>query len=292
MAKETKIQWCDSTFNPWWGCAKVSPGCDNCYAADIAKRFKRCEWGAGKPRVRTSQKNWDEVLKWNEKARETGVRTRIFCGSMCDWLDPEVPVDWLTELLYLIWSTPNLDWLLLSKRPELWAQRMHEVIDRVVCVIPGLPPAWLSGNSPENIWLGTTVENQEQANKRIPELLKIPAKVHFLSCEPLLGEINIRAAFPADHHIADISHGGQNPADIDWVICGCESGAKRRPMDINAALSLQRKCHDAKVPFFMKQMETFNPVGRASRNNVYTVSTDIENFPNQLQVRQFPTTNQ
>jgi protein gp37 len=264
MAKETKIQWCDSTFNPWWGCTKISPGCENCYAADIAQRFKRCEWGDNKQRVRTSPNSWNEPRKWNKKAEKTGVRTRVFAGSMCDWLDPTIPAHWLADFLILIAETPHLNWLLLTKRIELWKSRIEEARTQLQTTRPsdasgtphdvaeGMCNAWLNGTPPSNIWLGTTVENQKQANKRIPELLKIPAKIRFLSCEPLLGEINIRTAFPADHHIADVKHGGQNPADIDWVICGGETGAKARLMHPAWARSLRDQCAAANGPFFFK----------------------------------------
>ena len=118
MAETTKIQWCDATFNPWIGCSKVSPGCANCYAErDFDLRKHVAKWGAGQPRHRTSVSYWKEPLKWNRHAPmlASGVRPRVFCGSLCDWLDDEVPVEWLADLLDLIRRTPNLDWLLLTQ---------------------------------------------------------------------------------------------------------------------------------------------------------------------------------
>lgn len=120
MGSTTKISWCDSTFNPWIGCTKISPACANCYAADMMHRWGKDLWGPGKPRQRTSAANWRQPLKWEAEAARTGIRRKVFCGSLCDCLDPEVPIEWLADLLGLIFRTPHLDWLLLTKRPEMW----------------------------------------------------------------------------------------------------------------------------------------------------------------------------
>lgn len=194
MAENSAISWTDHTFNPWMGCTKVSEGCKNCYAErDFDKRRHLVEWGPGKPRVRTSEANWKKPLAWNRKAEKDGVRPRVFCASLADWLDPEVPVAWLADLLVLIEDTPNLDWLLLTKRPELWRDQIGRVV-----VIHGSPyligseiaSRWLNNEAPSNVWIGTTVENQKNAG-RIPHLLSIPARVRFLSCEPLLGPLDV-----------------------------------------------------------------------------------------------------
>src|SRR5581483_1094173 len=154
MSENTKIEWCDHTFNPWMGCTKVSPGCANCYAETMMDhRYGKVRWGKGKPRQRTSSANWKLPLKWNKKLSYrctscgtvfpdseleevlgwecldcntvcSPVRPRVFCASLADWLDDEVPIEWLADLLALIYSTPNLDWLLLTKRPQNWATRM------------------------------------------------------------------------------------------------------------------------------------------------------------------------
>lgn len=220
MAKNSPIEWTDHTFNMWFGCTKVSPACVHCYAEKstpvrIARARGRELWGKGQPRQRTREANWKEPLKWNNYAicdecgeqwfkgnvgalcgggalfGCTGVlrRPRVFCASLADWLDDEVPIEWLADLLKLIHDTPTLDWLLLTKRPENFFERVDDAYDHSHG--EGWQSLWTQGDAPENVWIGTTVENQEYADKRIPELLKIPAKVRFLSCEPLLGPVNL-----------------------------------------------------------------------------------------------------
>lgn len=222
MASETNISWCDKTFNPWTGCTKVSPGCANCYAETWAKRTGTVKWGAGQPRRRT--KTWGDPMKWNREVlqyQKPIVRPRVFCASLADWLDHEVPTAWLLDLIVLIRETPNLDWLLLTKRPENFFPRLMEALTMAVTVShDGITAQyiqdWIDGDAPKNIWIGTTAENQEQANKRIPALLKIPARVRFLSCEPLLGPVCIPDAFPQTG-IESLPLGEGQKA-IQWVI--------------------------------------------------------------------------
>lgn len=281
MAQNSNISWTDHTFNPWIGCAKVSPGCANCYAAEQNKLRKWTadgEWG--KERRRTSPDNWKQPLRWNQAPSrcplcgKTGAilkcacevvaesfRPRVFCASLADWLDDEVPVEWLADLLALIHATPNLDWLLLTKRPENWLRRMRGV---EVALNVGENPseAWartcdwlILGKPPANVWLGTTVENQDCAERRIPELLKIPAKVRFLSVEPMLGPVNLIDFHPFSMQHPDLLHRccGILGPELNWVICGGESGPQRRPFEIGWAESLAEQCTAAGVPFFMKQ---------------------------------------
>ena len=172
MGKNSKIEWCDHTFNPWIGCTKVSPGCENCYAERDNKRFKWNPegWGPGKARKRTSKVNWLNPLNWNRKAEREGTRPRVFCGSLCDIFDFEVLGVWLWDLMGLIRSTPNLEWLLLTKRiGNVWP-----------------PDNWFS-----NARLGITVCNQEEADRDIPKLLKLGVP-NFLSIEPMLGPIDLK----------------------------------------------------------------------------------------------------
>lgn len=281
--KDSKIEWCDHTFNPWIGCTKVSPGCANCYAEARDQRFAGgAHWGKGAPRQRTSEANWKQPLRWNKtekwdcpacatshttEIQPVGTlwechctephfgcherRPRVFCASLADWLDDEVPLEWLADLLSLIRSTPNLDWLLLTKRPENWESRIAPLAnfrdfgsDQFLWELK-----WLAlGIAPSNVWIGTTVEDQERADQRIPELLEIPAKVRFLSCEPLLGPLNLEPAFS---FIRDVHH---KDAPIHWVICGGESGPNARPMHPDWAMSLRDQCAEAQTAFFMKQM--------------------------------------
>jgi len=275
MAENSKIEWTDHTFNPWTGCAKVSPGCAHCYAEGWAKRSGIVQWGPGKPRRRTSVAKWREPLKWNatqfaecmacrcRREFKPGlceccdgnqfrpVRPRVFCASLADWLDDEAPIEWLADLLLLIHQTPNLDWLLLSKRPQNFQDRIKGVLQTGVYSehTDGWLSEWRHGSKlPANVWIGTTVEDQTRADERIPELLKIPARVRFLSCEPLLGPVDLQLEADPPRNT------GLPRCRVDWVIAGGESGPGDRPMHPDWARSLRDQCQAAGVPYFMKQM--------------------------------------
>lgn len=280
MSENSKIEWCDHTFNPWIGCTKVSPGCANCYACDQDKhrRWTPHGWGKGKPRRRTSATTWRLPIKWNQRhdnvlfdhaqlcAQDIAAgqhvpapeRPRVFCASLADWLDDEVPIDWLGALLTLIFSTPTLDWLLLTKRPENF-HRLEEAkfASDYQCSVG----SWLDGNPPANVWLGTSVEDQQRADERIPRLLSIPARVRFLSCEPLLGPVDLSAFIGRAPNITGDRIDPYN-AGLDWVIAGGESGRKARPMDPACARLLRDQCRSAGVPFLFKQWGTWLPAGQ------------------------------
>jgi protein gp37 len=256
------------TFNPWIGCTKVDELCANCYAAtqDNFRHWTPEGWGPGKPRKRTSVANWAKVKAWNAMAERLGVRLRVFSASLADWLDDDgVPIEWFSDLLDLVRTTPNLDWLLLTKRPENWRRRIEAIKTGNVDLAAWLL-AWLLGpgefgtgpfdglqspGAPDNVWLGTSVGTQKSADKRIPELLKIPARVRFLSCEPLLGPVE----FSNVTNRADCVQQLGKPAldGIHWVICGGESGGKARPMHPDWARSLRDQCTAVGVAFFFKQ---------------------------------------
>ena len=232
MAKNSQIEWTHHTFNPWWGCQKVSPACDNCYAELWAKRMGRQLWGKDAPRRFFSEAHWREPLKWDNEARTAGIRKRVFCASMADVFELRADLNEERARLWeLIWNTPNLDWLLLTKRPQN--------VERLV--------PW-SNEWPANVWLGTSVENQALAEKRLPFLLRIPAAVRFLSCEPLLGELDLRPWFKRS--------GLQS---IDWVIAGGESGGGSRPMHPDWAVSLLQQCQGFEIPFHFKQWGNWVP---------------------------------
>lgn len=248
MAENTKIQWADHTFNPWIGCTKVSEGCKFCYAEtqDNHRKWTPEGWGPGKPRKRTSAANWKKPLKWDKEAQEEGVRRRVFCASLADVFDDEVPQEWRDDLWQLVQATPNLDWLLLTKRP----QSIHGMV----------PACWSGGEWPANAWLGVTAENQQRADERIPLLLDCPAPVRFLSCEPLLGPLDLTqytCSFRDTSPDVITIH-----REIAWVICGGESGPNARRMDPEWALHLQRQCRAPalfglfSVNFFFKQAGT------------------------------------
>lgn len=280
MGKITKVEWADHTFNPWRGCTKVSEACRNCYAESQAKRNPGVLgiWGDSGTRVVASEATWKEPLKWDRKAKAAGVRRRVFCASMADvfedwrkemlssngnplwWCggslsNSPVPKGGFPEGIECRWATmqdvrrrmfslaevtKNLIYLLLTKRPE-------NVLNMV-------PSSWLE-SWPENVWIGTTVENQQTADERIPHLLRVPAKVRFMSCEPLLGPINLIPHRNADGEVV-ISQG----INADWVIAGGESGPHARPMHPDWARALRDQCQAAGVPFFFKQWGCWEPV--------------------------------
>ena len=250
MGTNSKIEWCDHTFNPWWGCVKVSEGCANCYAETFANRFGNW-WGPDAERRFFGAKHWNDPLRWNRKAERDGVRAKVFCGSMCDFLEDRADLKELRGALYnLIYDTPMLDWLLLTKRPE----NRHL-----------LPLYWLGGGWPDNAWLGVTAENQRTADERIPLLLQIPAAVRFVSCEPLLEMIDIRdvlasgtlSYLDAPYYTADDVLNSQY---IDLVIVGGESGPGARPMHPEWARGLRDQCQAAGVAFHFKQHGSYKEI--------------------------------
>lgn len=268
MAETTKIEWADATLNMWWGCTKVSEACRNCYADSLAHRWGKDVWGPGKPREDHRAGATKLARKLNRQAEREGRRLRVFCLSMGDWLDPEVPAEWLRDLLSLVMECQHLDWLLLTKRPELWDQRMAAV-ELVDPVGPHLM-WWAERVAPENVWVGTTVEDQERADQRIPALLAIPARVRFLSCEPLLGPVDIAELNPV------VRAAGAWPS-IQWIIAGGESGHGARPMHPDWARSLRDQAQEARVAFFMKQMG-----GSTSKRG------ELEEIEPDLRIREVP----
>jgi protein gp37 len=249
MGKTSKIEWTDATFNPWVGCTKVSPGCDHCYAEGWAKRSGLVKWG--ETRRRTSPATWKEPLTLEREAAAAGVRKRVFCASLADVFDNQVPDEWREDLFRLILRTPHLDWLLLTKR-----------IGNVKAM---LPADW--GDGFPNVWLGISIVNQEEADRDIAKLLKIPARIRFLSCEPLLEAVDLT------RWLVD------GPRTIEWVICGGESGAHARPMQIEWALTMKEDCRREGVAFFMKQ---------GSKTAAWPDFDNIATFPQRLQVREWP----
>lgn len=229
MAKDSGIEWTHHTFNPWWGCVKLSPACAHCYAESWARRVGMDLWGGAAPRRFFGDKHWREPLKWNSEAERLGKRARVFCASMADVFEPRADLDpWRKRLWELIEGTPHLDWLLLTKRPG-----------HIKHVYP-----WTHVPR-ENVWLGTTAENQRWADRRIDRLVTVDAHVRFLSCEPLLSAI-------------DLSHWLKRGA-ISWVIAGGESGGAARPTHPNWVRSLRDQCAAHRVPFHFKQWGHWSP---------------------------------
>ena len=235
MGAETAIPWCDSSYNPWIGCSKISPGCENCFAeAMMDKRLKQVKWGPGNPRKRTSIANRQKPSKWNLEAEKSGVRRRVFCASLADVFDNEVPTVWREDLFSMIRDTPNLDWIILTKR--------------IGNVSKMLPSDW--GEGYPNVWLLMTAVNQEEYDRDLMKLLDVPAVVHGVSIEPQLGPINL--------HLGGILSKDMNlgyapvGSVLDWIITGAESGHGARPYKEEWARSLRDQCSDVNA-FFYKQ---------------------------------------
>ena len=274
MAEKTGIAWCDHTFNPWIGCAKVSAGCAHCYAEAQNKRYAWVDgWGPQGTRRRTAATTWKEVEKWNRQAwvecpvcgwrgdpyRDTpchcvapyqDTRQRVFVGSLMDVLEERKELEaWREDLAELVERCTNLDFLFLTKRIENTDL---------------LPYRWNFIEWPANVWMGTTVENQAAVG-RIFRLLDTPAPVHFVSVEPMLEQVYL--GFPV----------GPNPKRDVWVICGGESGGGGRPMEEAWARDLLAQCRLANVPFFMKQLG-----GHPNKRH------GLMDLPEDLRVREFP----
>ncbi len=244
MSKNSKIEWTDHTFNPWIGCTKVSGGCVNCYAETLMDtRYKRVQWGINGTRSRTSANYWRQPLAWNQAAESAERRPRVFCASLADVFEDRAELEpWRTELLILIEQTRNLDWLILTKRPKN--------VKRMIMFAGYDPEVYLHRNP--HVWIGVSVEDQQRADERIPLLLDIPARVRFLSMEPLLGPVDLAERGRGWLFVNELANG--NRTGIHWVIVGGESGHNARPMHPDWARLIRDQCRAASVPFFMKQM--------------------------------------
>ena len=288
MGQKTAIEWTDHTFNPWWGCVKVSAACTHCYAETLAARW-RFKWGTTQTPRAFGDKHWNEPLAWNRKAVADGVRRRVFCASMADVFELRdnehgATLDTLRERLWtLIEATPGLDWQLLTKRP----QNIQAMV----------PPRWLSA-WPAHVWVGCTVENQAAADKRIPHLLSVPARVRFLSCEPLLGPVDLTAwigrntwlnsrLINCDEHTVvgedDACNGcpnggtecaGRWDRGLHQVIAGGESGPKARPTHPDWLRQLRDQCAEAGVAYMFKQFGAWAPMDIDRGGVVRLVDTD------------------
>lgn len=267
MGQGTKIEWADATFSPWIGCQKVSPACDNCYAEAWAVRYEaEPRWGAQAARRRTAPASWAAPRTWQRQAdrfeAQNGRARTVFCASLADVFDNQVPDAWRADLWSLIADCDRLIWLLLTKRPQN-IKRM-------------LPPDW--GEGWPHVWLGTTAENQAEADRRVPALCRVPAAGRFLSCEPLLERVELTPwldpsgaccgmdgalceGCPYQRAVLNEGHGGGGSVLVDWVIAGGETGRPARPTPLAAMTALRDQCVAAGVPFFFKQWGRWQPVG-------------------------------
>ncbi len=256
MGADSDISWTRHTFNPWIGCAKVTDGCRFCYAEAQSNRWKRAEWGVNAQRVMTSDTYWKQPFRWDAAALAALERHRVFCASLADVFDahPGV-VEQRARLWPLITATPNLDWLLLTKRPENVAAM--------------LPDDWGAGFA--NVWLGTTVEDERVA-ARIDALRTIPAAVRFLSVEPMIGPLELRGRLDG----------------IDWVIVGGESGHGARPLDLRWVRDVVDAALAAGAAVHVKQLGAAWSKETSFGWRVDPKGGNIERFPLDLRLRQYP----
>ena len=233
MAENSKIEWTTHTFNPWIGCTKVSPACDHCYAeAMMDTRYGRVRWGAGEDRQRTSASNWALPRRWNKMAPMEGIRPFVFCASLADVFDNEVDPMWRRDLFKLIEQTPNLVWLLLTKR--------------IGNVLKMTDPAACNPLLPRNVAVGATMANQEEYDRdrmKLADVARVCQPLFtFASIEPMLGPVILDKNAP------------------DWIICGGESGRGAREMDPQWARDLRDGARRFGRAFFMKQMTGKKPI--------------------------------
>lgn len=228
MSEKTGIEWTDHTFNPWWGCVKVSPACDHCYAESLSKRYGYAVWGKDAPRRWFGAEHWREPVKWNRAAERDGIRRRVFCASMADVFElGSSDLDTQRANLWaLVDSTPMLDWLLLTKRPGNIARMV--------------PSDWLK-RPRANVWYGVTVESPDYL-WRVYQVADVPAVVRFVSYEPALADVE----WPFYR-------------GIHWLIAGGESGASCRQPDPQWFVSARDQCLRAGVAFFFKQWGGLRP---------------------------------
>jgi protein gp37 len=269
MGESTKIAWTDHTFNPWWGCQRVSPGCEHCYAETFSKRVGLKLWGPTTERRFFGDKHWNEPLKWNATAERAQKSDLVFCASMSDVFEKrEELIVHRARLRKMVDSTPWLNYQLLTKRPHnaepLWAQAQYDSFNGA----DSLGPLWQP-----NVWLGTTVEDCGRRDERIPHLFRSGAKTKFLSMEPLLEKVSI-----ADYLV----DGGP-----DWVIVGGESGPGARPFDLRWAELVLEECRAASVAFFMKQMGS-KPTLDGGPVRFIGKGDDPDEWPPHLRVQEFP----
>lgn len=349
MADATKIQWADHTFNPWIGCTKVSPGCARCYAeADMDHRRGRVKWGPKGTRSRTSESYWQKPITWNRNAQRASTRRRVFCASLADvfedWDGPIVNnlghklrhcdgvfrpsglpgverwgfatmADLRRDLFALIDATPNLDWLLVTKRPEnirrMWpeyrfASEAQGVLEAALLI--SSTPLATAQLYRRNVWLLTSVEDQERAAERVPELLgcRDLAPVLGLSCEPLLDRVDLSPfMFSSDGFVSTPKdgpvHRDDGGAAIDWVIIGGESGPHARLCQLDWIYDLKTQCQEAGVPVFAQQLgakvvdvvESDDGEERWERWKFRDAKAgEPEEWGEHYRVREFPTPNQ
>jgi protein gp37 len=250
MGDITTISWTNATYNPWLGCQKVGPGCDNCYAEARDVRFEGgIHWGPGAPRRQTALSTRNRPRRWQRDAVARGVRLRVFCASLADVFDNAVDPQWRRELAAMIRETPDLDWMLLTKR---------------IGNVPKMVERDFDGQLPRNVWLGASIVTQEEADRDIAKLLEVDAAVRWLSMEPLLERVRVAPDMMAG---------------LDMIVVGGESGPRARSMELDWAYDLLDQARAGDTAFHFKQMS------EADRPKDYW---DVDAFPADLRIREFP----
>lgn len=342
MALKTNIEWCDITINFWSGCTMVSPGCSNCYAKARDDRHLQgpvSHWGKGAPRLKVAgavkaavaanKKPWicdacgkasrDKPFDCCKDAKGHPTihfhRRRVFSLSLGDWLDKEVPIEWLAEMLATIRKCNDLTWILCTKQPENFLTRLEQAQDYLFDHGDRKAAGWIHvwrkhGIPPASVILLTSVENQATADERIPLLLRIPAACHGISLEPMLEPVDISLITDKDNHPGcasfDVLKGhmihhddDNNYTDaeaLDWVILGGESGPDARPCNAEWFIPIVEQCQAAGVPVFVKQLgaKPFWPIREHGiTSDQLNPQSDkkggnILDWPKQLRVREFP----
>lgn len=298
MGDNSRIEWTDATWNPVVGCTKVSDGCDHCYAETLVNTRLRHRYPAGFSTVVLHPERLDQPLRWRRPRR-------VFVNSLSDLFEAQVPDAYICRVFDVMCNATRHTFQVLTKRPGRMASFVRRYLHGAFAADPAAGP--LLGELPANVWLGTSVESQRWADVRVPQLLRVPSvAVRFLSCEPLLGPVDLGSAALRPYerqqggyweygHGEDVYGNGRQwvpapPAQIDWVIVGGESGPGARPMDLGWAHSLVRQCRDAGVAVFVKQLgEVWARARRADRGTADPKGGDWDRWPPDLRVREYPT---
>lgn len=280
MGDRSSIEWTDASWNPVTGCTKVSPGCDHCYAENMAHRFAGTKAYPNGFDVTLHAQRLDQPLRWTKPRR-------VFVNSMSDLFHDKIPDSYIAQVFAVMALAPQHTFQVLTKR----AGRMRSLLSRnefctLVCEAGHLFARLQSlddgifdrGPWPlPNVWLGVSTEDQKWADIRIPQLLKTPAAVRFISAEPLLGGIDLSGYIG---HLPEDEDGAPYPRGLDWVIVGGESGRGARPMHPRWVHSIRHQCQTNSVPFFFKQWGEWSPLapidgdGKFDFSNSHSIAND------------------
>lgn len=278
MGQNSSIEWTHHSANLWWGCASCSPGCLNCYAETLSKRWGNDVWGNDKPRKEVKSV-WDDLAKYQKLAKEAGEMHRVFVGSMMDIFEKPMPLIDSKGKLIMSMDDENKPVTTGDLRKSFFAQinfgRYENLMFLLLTKRPSninkyIPESWKE-YPPANVMFGTSPVNQETCDKLIPQLLRVNGK-RFLSVEPQLSAVNITAYLG---QLTSINEETENELHtvgkgIEWIIQGGESGHHKRPFNLQWAYSLKKQCNEANVPYFFKQIDKVQPI------------------PEDLMIRQFP----